>query len=215
MAFKDLTGMTFGRLTVIKDTKKRKHGSIVWECECQCGNIVEATTDCLSGSKTKSCGCLHKELRPQICKRTFTTHGQTKTKLYWVWQGIKRRCYSKKDKQYKDYGGRGISMTTEWKNDFCAFQKWAIQNGYKKGLTIERIDVNGNYEPNNCTWIPLRKQNMNRRTTHFLTYNEKTMSITEWANETGIPRKTISQRINNYGWSIERALTTKVRNRIK
>ena len=209
--FKDLTGQTFGRLTIIEKTEKRKHGSVVWKCSCVCGNIVEATANCLVRGKTKSCGCYRTEIRKLNCTKTFTTHGQTKTKLYHVWQGIKRRCYNKKAKQYKDYGGRGICMCNTWKENYTNFKEWSLNNGYKEGLTIERINVNGNYEPSNCTWIPLKEQNMNRRTTHYLTYNRKTLSITEWARNTGIPRATISRRINSYHWTVEKALTTRVK----
>lgn len=203
---KNLKGQTFGRLTVIEVTNKRKHGSVVWTCLCQCGNTVEVTSNCLIRGKTKSCGCYKIESRKNNCRKTFLTHGQTKTKLYGVWQGMKRRCYCPTDKSYKNYGGRGIHLHESWLN-FENFREWSIQNGYKEGLTIERIDVNKNYEPSNCTWIPLKRQARNRRTTHYLSYNGETFSITEWAEKTGIPRKTISQRINNYGWSVDKALT--------
>ena len=214
MGIKNLKNKTFGRLKVIEMTDKRRHGSVVWKCLCECGNIIEVTTNCLTRWKTKSCGCYCIATRKENCAKTFTTHGQSKSKLYHVWQGIKRRCYSLNSKAYKDYGGRGIIVCDSWKTNFQNFQTWAMNNGYKEGLTIERINVNGNYEPNNCTWIPLKKQNMNRRTTHYLTYNGETLSITEWARITGIPRKTISQRINNYHWTVEKALTTKVKKQI-
>ena len=208
---KNLKNKTFGKLKVIEMTDKRKHGSVVWKCLCECGNTVEVTTNCLTRGKTKSCGCYCIETRKKNCKQTFTTHGQTKTKLYRVWQGMKRRCYCPNSKSYKNYGERGIIICGSWKTNFQNFQTWAMDNGYKEGLTIERINVNGNYEPNNCTWIPLKEQNMNRRTTHYLTYNGKTLSITEWSQITGIPRRTISQRINRYCWTTEKALTTKTK----
>ena len=137
------------------------------------------------------------------------THHQSGTKLYDVWCAAKARCNNPKNKNYKHYGGRGIKVCDEWENSFQAFYEWAMANGYKEGLSIDRIDNDGNYEPANCRWVTQEEQCNNRRTSHKLTYEGETHTITEWSKITGIKRKIISQRVNNLGWSIERALTEK------
>ena len=159
---KDLTGQKFGRLTVIKFYEKRKRNTgssykYYWLCRCQCGNKIIVDVDNLKNNSTKSCGCISKE------KPAHITHGLTNTLLYGVWGGIKTRCLNKNYKKYKDYGGRGIIICDEWLNDFSSFYNWSIENGYKKGLTIDRIDVNRNYEPKNCRWTTQKVQQNNRR----------------------------------------------------
>lgn len=127
--------------------------------------------------------------------------------LYKCWMGINRRCNNKNDKSYKNYGGRGIKMCDDWKGNYPAFEKWALSNGWKKGLTIERNDVNGNYEPSNCSWIPKSMQSRNTRVSKHFEYDGKKLTIPEWSRITGITDITIWRRIYKRGWSIEDALT--------
>jgi hypothetical protein len=137
-------------------------------------------------------------------------HGGRHTRLYNIWTKMLQRCKNVNDVRYKDYGGRGIVVCEEWK-DFAVFRDWALLNGYLETLTIERKNVNGNYEPNNCTWIPKGKQSENKRTTHYLTYNGKTKSVKQWADIFNIKHTTLLKRINYSKWTVEKALTTPVK----
>lgn len=132
----------------------------------------------------------------------------TGTRLYRIWQAMKRRCYNPKHKQYKDYGGRGIIICDEWLNEFSTFYEWSMANGYKEGLTIDRIEGNGNYEPTNCRWATVKEQANNRRSNHLVTYKEKTQTIAQWATETNVSAAVIAIRLKR-GWSIEHALEIK------
>lgn len=202
----DMIGKRFGRLTVIKRgeeyyTKCGKHYD-TWICECDCKSIKTIAGRHLRAGRTKSCGCILKE-------GTRKTHGMAHTKLHNTWCNMKSRCNNKNNNDYTNYGERGIKVCEEWDKSFEAFYNWAMENGYSENLTIDRIDVNGNYCPENCRWVTWNEQARNKRVNHFITYNGKTMCVKDWETETGINSKTIARRIDNYGWSIERALTEK------
>lgn len=205
--FIDLTGQKFGRLTVIERAENNKNGSSQWVCRCECGNNKVVFIGNLKNGHTTSCGCLQRE---QAVKAN-TKHGMKHTRIYNEWCGINRRCYNQNDRCYNNYGGRGITICDEWKNDFQAFYNWAMANGYADDLTIDRIDVNGNYEPSNCRWITRKEQGNNTRRNHLLTYNGKTQTLAQWADEIGISYDTLCSRIVQRHWDIERALTTPVR----
>ena len=172
----NLENNKFGRLLVIKSSSL--YNVTAWECLCTCGNNTIVRTSDLRNGHTKSCGCLAKEVA--------TKHGATKDKkrlkLYRVWVSMRARCSNKKLKTYKHYGGRGIKVVGYW-NEFETFEKWALKNGYKVGLTIDRIDNNGGYEPNNCRWVSQKENSINRRTTKFVTYKNKTLSLSDWSRE--------------------------------
>lgn len=131
--------------------------------------------------------------------------GRSKTKLYSVWKTMKYRCSNKNNHKYKNYGGRGIKVCDEWK-DYSLFKAWALSNGYRDNLTIDRVDVDGNYEPNNCRWVDMKTQQRNRSNNKLIEYKGETKCLSEWVEITGIGHKTILYRLNN-GWSVEKALT--------
>ena len=155
----DLTGKKFGKLTVIKYYGSNKYGRALWLCVCDCGNTKIARGGTLISNATKSCGCYNSE----SAKKRFTKHNLSNTKLYKVWQGMKTRCYDKNFIYYCNYGARGITICDEWKNNFMTFYNWAMANGYKEGLTIDRINNDGIYEPSNCKWSTRAEQNRNKR----------------------------------------------------
>lgn len=192
-------GIPESRLTVVEQVddyispKGRKVAR--YKCLCECGNyIIVMAKDIKSGYKL-SCGC-HREKRKG-------------TRLYSIWQGIKSRCYNPNTTHYNKYGGRGIVMCDEWKNDFLLFKQWALLNGYKDNLTIDRVDVDGNYEPTNCRWATMVTQSNNRRDNCIVEYNNESHTLSEWCRITGIKVITLWDRLNLLGWSIEKALTTK------
>ena len=135
------------------------------------------------------------------------THNMSKTVLYKRWTDMKKRCNNKKNKRYEGYGGRGIRVCDEWEHSFEAFYRWATENGYREDLSIDRIDVNGNYEPSNCRWISMSEQAKNTRRNHFLTAHGKTQTISDWARETGINVDVIKDRVNRLNWSDEEAVS--------
>lgn len=131
--------------------------------------------------------------------------------MYGIWNNMIQRTTNANNPRYCDYGGRGIEVCKEWKEDFEVFEKWAIENGYAENLTIDRKDNDKGYCPDNCRWATKKEQNLNTRQNHYLTFNGETKSLAEWADITGIKRRILSDRINKLGWSAEKALTTKVR----
>ena len=207
--FIDLTGRRYGRLTVIERACREDKRRVYWVCRCDCGNYSFVSGDDLKSGNTKSCGCLNSE---KLKAGINVKHGMCYTPLNGVWRAMKRRCYYKKDSRYENYGGRGITVCDEWKDDFQAFYNWAMTNGYREGLSIDRIDVNGNYEPVNCRWATDKEQANNTRSNHFLTYNGETHTISEWAEIVGMKRDTLKRRIYS-GWTIEKALTEPVKQR--
>lgn len=201
----DITGQRFGMWIVLKQLPSFKRQSR-WLCKCDCGVDRSVTYSSLKNNTSKSCGCVSKISKTNIINTG--THKMTKTKLYRVFAGIKRRCYNKNDQAYNDYGGRGIKMCVQWLNSFEAFYNWAHDNGYKPGLTIDRKDNNGNYEPGNCRWVTRKEQALNRRSNVFITYNNITKTQSEWADDMKIDRNTIAWRVKN-NWPLEKVLTNK------
>jgi hypothetical protein len=192
--YKDLTGEKFGRLEVVERIKKNKR--IYYKCICNCESGTEKLirSDSLTSGKTVSCGCYNSEITSEISKINNTTHGMSKTKIYNVWGHMISRCENKDTWSYKNYGGRGIIICKEWRSDFMNFYQWSMENGYKEGLTIERIDVNGNYEPRNCRWATQLEQANNKTSTLYIEIDGVTKSSTEWDRLNNLPINCVAQR---------------------
>lgn len=221
--FIDLSGQKFGRLTVIDRAREfvdtsGKH-RFMYRCLCDCGEYTYVRPFSLKSGKIQSCGCLHKEVAASRGKEN-TRHGGSRRnvpyeerRLYSIWHGMKQRCENQRCSSYKDWGGRGIRVCDEW-HDFAYFQQWALSNGYDKSLSIDRIDVNGNYEPSNCRWCTKIEQMNNQRSNRFVEVNGEKHTIAEWSRITGIKCGTIAGRLDR-GWEPAAAIYTEVRGQHK
>lgn len=165
--FIDLTGERFGAVTVIERAANSPKNEVMWKCRCDCGNEFTTRARSLRSGETKGCGCLRLQHSTQAARAVNTKHGAAPhrgyTKLYNTWLRMKGRCNRPTATNYQYYGGRGISVCEEWEKDFSSFRSWALANGYREGLSIDRIDVNGNYCPENCRWITMAEQQRNKR----------------------------------------------------
>ena len=200
--FVDITGKKFNRLRVIKRVENSKDNKSMWLCVCDCGNTKIVSGVCLKNNSVKSCGCFNYEKR-----HSQGTHKKSYTRLYGIWSGIKTRCYNQNCKAYKNYGGRSITMFDKWKNSFEDFYEWSLKNNYKEDLTIDRIDVNGNYEPSNCRWITAKKQHSNMRKSIRYVDDETEYCLSELCRKYNMPYLTVYNRIKKSNMSIKDALT--------
>ena len=208
----DITGQKKGRLTAIRYTgRNTKTGhNAIWLFRCDCGNYVERPRVMLNYSKTPSCGCYVKDHASQLNK----THGGRNERLYLVWMDMRRRCYDEKDANYFRYGGRGIKVCDQWK-DYATFREWANKNGYdpvavSHQCTLDRINVNGNYSPENCRWVDSKVQCNNKRNNKRIEYMGETHTLSEWADKFNLRYGLVARRINA-GWEPERAFTQPAR----
>ena len=195
----DLTGRVFRDL-IVEEFAHIYGGHAYWLCRCKCGGYTVARGSHLKTGNISSCGC----------KKGHITHGESKTRLYTTWCNVRDRCKNPNAPEYPRYGGRGISVCEEWLS-YEPFRDWAMSNGYSSVLSIDRIDNNGDYSPNNCRWATAKEQANNTRRNRYLELDGVRLSVSEWARRLGINQATLSMRINKYGWSAEKALTTEVK----
>ena len=204
----DLQGLRFGRLLVSDQATNDNQGKIQWSCLCDCGNTKVVRAKFLRNRDTQSCGCLHKDIARRIASKNFTKHYKSNHPIYRIWIGMKQRCLNPKSSVYKYYGGRGIKIYSSWINSFTVFLGDMLSS-WKPGLSLDRIDVNGNYELSNCRWITQKEQANNRTSNRRLAYNNETHTISEWSDKLSIKSNTIISRLN-MGWSVERTLSKKI-----
>ena len=200
----DLSGKRFGRLTVISRAPNLKPGVTRWNCVCDCGNKTITTSVALYTGRSKSCGCLHRETAKNqgLASRK---HGEVKTKLYRIWSNMKTRCQNQNNKNYKRWGARGIKVCDEWSNSFVAFRDWANSNGFKTTLSLDRIDNNKGYFPDNCRWVTAKAQARNTRKNRIIEYNGQRKCLSEWSEELGIHANTLINRLKHL--SVEEAFS--------
>ena len=204
---KDITGKKFGKLTAIKldHIERTKTGTVhYWLYRCDCGNEKVIRKGEVSQGGSQSCGCFLKESVQKRSKK----HGQSHLRLYHIMHDMKQRCLNPNNKNYKHYGARGITIYKDWLDNFDSFYNWAINNGYKENLTIERINFNGNYEPNNCKWILLNEQSKNTRRTRFITVNNETYCLGDWAKKFNMKYNTLKYHIDKDSNYIEKLLAS-------
>lgn len=198
----DLTGRKFGRASVIGRAPNRG-GRVAYFCRCDCGNEFITLGQHLTGGRTRSCGCLNHEMAAIRMKSQATTHGESKTPLYVMWKGMRQRCTNPHHNRYDIYGEKGIFVCEEW-NDFPTFRKWAMENGYKKGLSLDRIDGNKGYSPGNCRWADSITQNNNSSQNHLITYQGETKTLAQWCRLLNLSYSRTKKRIYS-GWNVDDA----------
>lgn len=199
MKAQDLTGMKFGHLTVIELAEPRG-GKRCYRCVCDCGKETVVIASNLKRGNTQSCGCL----RTNKIVLHNKIHGMKKTKLYGIWSSMRSRCNNPHNKEYHRYGGRGISCCKEW-GSFIPFKEWALKAGYEGGLSLDRIDNDGDYCPENCRWATREQQSSNTSQNVFLTYSGETKTIAQWCRAVGSYEARLSWRYKQ-GWPVEEIL---------
>ena len=198
--YRDLTGERFGRLLVLQRDGCNKHGQVKWWCECDCGTQKHILGLCLSRGETQSCGCLHKEMT----SKASITHGKSRSPIYAIWSSMMDRCHLPSNHAYKRYGDRGISVAPEWHN----FENFYRDMGDKpEGMSLERIDNNGDYCKENVVWATAKQQANNKRSNVVLEHNGKKQTMQQWCDELGLKIGTVWARLNVYGYSVDKALT--------
>lgn len=201
---RDLTNQRFGRLVALKNVGKDNKYSLLWECICDCGNTVVVSSRELSREHRKSCGCL---------KETYKfKHGYSKHPLYDCWVSMKARCNNKRNPKYPSYGGRGITVCEEWENDFCSFLEWSLKNGYDEQLTLDRIDNNKGYYPENCRWTTRKVQQNNTRHNRYIEYNGETKTLSQWCELLNLKYSTMLNRFS-HGYTAKQAFETPIKTR--
>lgn len=203
-----IPGTRFARLTAVCEAKERsKGGNYIWECRCECGTVVHVLSTCLFSGRSKSCGCLSRDLLIERSTRHGAAARGGRTPAYQAWKAMRSRCHSPTNQDYKEYGGRGIVVCEEWRNSFEAFLR--DMGEPSTGLSLDRFpDNNGNYEPGNCRWTTSKNQGRNKRNNRLITFNGITAPLSEWAETTGLTITTIYTRFRK-GYSVEKILSQK------
>ena len=210
---KNEVGKRYGRLTVVVLSHKTRYGC-QWLCKCDCGNVAVVGGVQLRNGQKRSCGCLEKErLRAFNEQMKANAKYEKPSKINHAWANMKYRCYNKNALEYSSYGGRGIRVCDEWMK-FKPFEKWALENGYAEGLTLDRIDVDGNYEPSNCRWITMDEQMSNKRNNRYIEYNGNKYTVAALSRVLNMNDSTLRERLN-LGWSPEKATTQPIRLRTR
>ena len=202
----DLAGQRFGKLTVLREDGKLGKCT-AWLCKCDCGKEKRIRTNSLTSGVTKSCG-MHQREHLENRKYKYPPDVRIR-RLRNIWYGMLKRCNKTNHKEYKYYGGRGITVCENW-NDYVVFARWALSNGYSNDLTIDRIDNDGNYEPSNCRWVTIQEQLRNRSNNRHETINGVTKTVAEWSRDYGVEKNTVYRRLDR-GMSIVEALTKRSR----
>lgn len=202
--FRDLAGLRFGRLIALEVSERKTSSSgTIWKCVCDCGAQSEHSSTCLIEGNTQSCGCLNRERRVE-CN---TEHGMSDTLIHGIWLNLFARCYNPNSPAYSNYGGRGIGVDQRW-HDFATF--FADMGHRPDGKTLDRKDNNGPYSKDNCRWATPKQQGRNKRTNRLLEFRGETKCMVEWCEVLGLKTSTVCRRLNTFGWSVERALSTPV-----
>lgn len=201
----DLTGKKFNRLTAVRLSHRDNSGRAWWIFRCECGKEKAILGANASGGYIKSCGCL----RHEVCKSRVGVHRMSRSKIYAVWHSMKNRCLNSKDRYFQIYGGRGIKVCEEWLL-FETFAEWASTHGYKDGLTLDRVDNNGEYKPDNCRWATWVEQANNKSNNVILTYEGETMTLKRWAERYDVNYYNLKYRLRA-GWSARDALFGKIK----
>ena len=198
--FKNLAGLKFNYLTVIEPIGQDYRYKTIWKCRCDCGKTTTVISSDLRSGRKKSCGCL----------KNKTSSGKynykNQKRQYTIYYGMKARCYKKSSRKYKDYGARGIIICDEWLNSFDAFCEWALSNGYSENLSIDRINNNGNYEPSNCRWATSIIQGKNTRSTRLLTFEGKTLPMSQWAKKLNMTPSSLKRKIDEQHLTLEQII---------
>lgn len=207
MAKHNLVGQRFGKLVVVERLPTNRHGEIEWLCQCDCGNTHKATSYNLTQGRTTQCRqCMINQI---ACANT--KHNCSPKRLHEIWVNMKTRCHNQHYSLYHRYGGRGIKVCDEWEHSFANFREWALNNGYSKDLTIDRIDNDGDYCPENCKWSTVTEQSNNRISNRILVLNGEPDTMANWSRRTGIPYWVIQRRLYDLKWSDEKTLSTPYR----
>lgn len=189
----DLSGQRFGKLVAIENVGKQNGRESLWKCQCECGKIIVVSIGHLRSGHTKSCGCLKNK------------HNVSNKRIYTIWKNMIARCGKPNRKDSKYYFLKGITVCQEW-HTYKNFEEWALQNGYADGLTIDRINSTGNYEPSNCRWLSIQEQQRNKCNNDWFVHNGEKKCLAEWAEIYGIKQKTLWDRIYKLGYSFEDAV---------
>ena len=215
-----LIGKKINKLTILSAIRKKKNNdkrnNLYVTVQCECGNIKEIKYASIKAQTTISCGCVHLQtLRNNGYIQKHGQSGNNQTKLYRIWKGLKSRCYTKTNPNYKYYGGRGIKVCDEWLSDYMNFYNWSITNDYQNDLSLDRIDNDGNYEPNNCRWTTAKEQANNKRNNRYITIDDETKTLTQWCEQYDINYTTVRTRLDDFHWNIIDALTKPVHKSIQ